>query len=118
MAWRCRFLVHPTHWLFPHRSVVFGYHGAAFTNMLFSRPGTTAIEIFTRPCGHDYPGFNFRTVAVTGGNWRVLNVGTPFDRDGQEVRRASESCKPPLVAWGAQDLLVLSTLINEEISRR
>ena len=98
----------------PHRSVVFGYHGAAFTNMLFSRPGTTAIEIFTRPCGHDYPGFNFRTVAVTGGNWHVLNIGTP--RPNNVSRHTN--CKPRYVAWGAQDLLVLSTLINEEISRR
>ena len=104
--------------LFGRASVVFGYHGAGFTNMLFSRPGTTAIEIFTRPCRHDYPGFNFRTVAVTGGNWRVLNVGTPFDRDGQEVRRASESCKPPLVAWGAQDLRELRDVLGEELSRR
>ena len=100
--------------LFGRASVVFGYHGAGFTNMLFSRPGTTAIEIFTRPCGHDYPGFNFRTVAVTGGNWHVLNIGTP--RPNNVSRHTN--CKPRYVAWGAQDLLVLSTLINEEISRR
>ena len=54
------------------------------------------------------------TVAVTGGNWHVLNIGTP--RPNNVSRHTN--CKPRYVAWGAQDLLVLSTLINEEISRR
>ena len=98
--------------LFSRASVVWGYHGAGFANMVFSRPGTTAIEIFTRACGHGYPGFNHRTIAVMGGNWRVLNIGAP------RSHRKGNYCKPRYVAWGAQDLLELSSLINEEISRR
>ena len=34
--------------LYASASVVVGYHGAAFANVLFSKPRTLAIEIFTR----------------------------------------------------------------------
>ena len=102
--------------LFASASVVFGYHGAGFTNMLFSRPGTTGIEIFTRRCQHKYSGFNYRITAAAGVNWRVLIMGTPFlDEHVEERRPAHDGCKPPYVAWSAKDdLPELSALIDEE----
>ena len=104
--------------LYASASVIVGYHGAAFANVLFSKPRTLAIEIFTRPCGSKYLGFNYRMANGSGLQWRTLFVGTPYanaqsptplDVHGMSV------CKPAFVSLKAEDIHTVGRCIREEL---
>ena len=105
--------------LYASASVVVGYHGAAFANVLFSKPRTLAIEIFTRPCGSKYLGFNYRMANRSGLQWRTLFVGTPYANAQTPTPlhdRGMSMCKPAFVSLTAEDIHTVGRCIREELS--
>jgi len=97
------------------------YHGSAFSNVVFSKPGTFAVEIFTRPCRTKNFGFTVARLGnTTGVHFRTLYLGLPFRNAWAEDTRSTLGavCKPRYVALDAeQDLPELSACINEELYR-
>ena len=103
--------------LFASASIVFGYHGAGFVNMFFSKPATLGVEIFTHPCGTKYPGFNFR-VLVSGVHWRTLFLGEPYKNTRTRDDIPKHSCKPNYVMLNRTDAEVLSLYLLEQLPHR
>jgi hypothetical protein len=105
--------------LFGSASIVFGYHGAGFSNLVFSKPATFAVEMFTRSCRSKQFGFTVSRMSnTTGVHFKTLYLGTPFRDAWTEDTRAGAACKPRYIAWDQQDLQELSTCINEALTRR